>query len=166
MVLRWIILSVLLALCSVFLLLRLAMLRHSLREAAEELDEKLRTDTNTLISVSTGDRTMQELASRINRQLRCLRRERLRLKTGSDELTAAVTNLSHDLRTPLTAISGYLELLEREPIPEKCAHYLAVIRERTDAMRELTEELLRYSVVTAAAEELKAEPVCINDALE
>lgn len=155
-----------LALAALCLLAYLLVLRHSLREAAEELDEKLRTDTNTLISISSGDRAMQSLVTHINRQLRALRRERLKLQTGNAELTAAVTNVSHDLRTPLTAICGYLDLLEQEPQTDAAARYLAVIRERTDAMRALTEELFRYSVLTATADELHTEPVCLNDVLE
>ena len=58
------------------------------------------------------------------------------------------------------------ELLEQEPQTEAAARYLAVIRERTDAMRALTEELFRYSVLTATADELHTEPVCLNDVLE
>lgn len=155
-----------LALAALCLLAYLLVLRHSLREAAEELDEKLRTDTNTLISISTGDRAMQSLVTHINRQLQAPRRECLRLHSGNAELTAAVTNISHDLRTPLTALCGYLDLLEQEPQTEAAARYLAVIRERTDAMRALTEELFRYSVLTATADELHTEPVCLNDVLE
>ena len=155
-----------LALAALCLLAYLLVLRLSLREAAEELDEKLRTDTNTLISISSGDRAMQSLVTHINRQLQALRRERLRLHSGNAELTAAVTNVSHDLRTLLTALCGYLDLLEQEPQTEAAARYLAVIRERTDAMRALTEELFRYSVLTATADELHTEPVCLNDVLE
>ena len=160
------ILIVFLALSVLFLLLYLLILRHSIREAAGELDEKLRTDTNTLISISTGDRAVRARAAQINNQLRALRKERLRLQNGNTELTAAVTNVSHDLRTPLTAICGYLDLLEQEPQSEKARRYLAVIRERTDAMRSLTEELFRYSVLTATADTLQSEPVCLNDILE
>ena len=156
----------LLALCMLFLLPYLLILRHSIREVAEELEEKLRTDTNTLISISAGDRTIRMLASQINRQLRALRKERLRLQAGNDELTTAVTNISHDLRTPLTAICGYLDLLEQEPQSEKSGHYLAIVRERTDAMRSLTEELFRYSVITATSDALSMEPVGLKDILE
>lgn len=166
MELPWIILTGALALCVLCLLFRLLVLRRSIREVAEELEEKLQTDTNTLISISAGDRTIRMLASQINRQLQALRRERLRLQTGNDELTTAVTNISHDLRTPLTAVCGYLDLLEQEPQSENSSRYLAVIRERTDAMRSLTEELFRYSVITATADALDTEPVCLNDVLE
>lgn len=155
-----------LALCVLTLLIYLLILRSSIREVAEELEEKLRTDTNTLISISIGDSSVQLLASRINRQLQALRKERLKLQTGNDELTTAVTNISHDLRTPLTAICGYLDLLEQEPQSEKSRRYLAVIRERTDVMRSLTEELFRYSVITATMDELCMERVSLNDILE
>ena len=55
----WMVLTGLLALCTLVLLLRLTALRCSLREVAEELEEKLQTDTNTLISLPTGDRSRQ-----------------------------------------------------------------------------------------------------------
>lgn len=160
------ILTVFLALSALFLLLYLLILRHSIREAAGELDEKLKTDTNTLISISTGDRAIRALAAQINNQPQALLTERLRLQVGSDKLTTAATNISHDLRTALTAICGYLDLLEQEPQSEKAQRYLAVVRERTDAMRSLTEELFRYSVLTATADTLQSESVCLNDILE
>ena len=160
------ILTAFLALAVLFLLLYLLILRHSIREAAEELDEKLKTDTNTLISISTGDRAVRALVAQINNPLWALRKERLKLQNGNTELTDAVTNVSHDLRTPLTAICGYLDLLEQEPQSEKAKRYLAVIRERTDSMRNLTEELFRYSVLTTTADTLQSEPVCLNDILE
>lgn len=112
---QWIVLICALALCSLLLLAYLLLLRRSIREVAEELEEKLRTDTNTLISISTGDKAVRALAAQINRQLRALRRERLRLQAGNDALADAVTDISHDLRTPLTAVCGYLDLLEQEP---------------------------------------------------
>ena len=148
------------------LLIHLLLLRHSVKEVAKGLDDKLNTDTNTLISISSGDRAVRALAAGINDQLRHLRRERLRLQSGNDELKAAITNVSHDLRTPLTAICGYIELMEREPQTENGKRYLAVIRERTDAMRALSEELLSYSVTASAAEEPKSETVNVNAILE
>ena len=155
-----------LAIVAAALAVHLLSLRASLKEAARELDEKLKTDTNTLLSISSGDRTMRALAAQINVQLQALRRARLKLQNGDAELKTAVTNISHDLRTPLTAICGYLDLLEQEPLSDEARRYLAVIRERTDAMRGLTEEMFRYSVIAATAEELRMEPVSLNDVLE
>lgn len=155
-----------LALIAAVLLVYLILLRSSLKEIARELDNKLRTDTNTLISISSGDRVMRALAAQINSQLKALRRERLRLKLGDMELKNAVSNISHDLRTPLTAICGYLDLLEQEPLSNKSERYIAVIRERSDVMKKLTEELFRYSVIAGTADELKFEENCLNNILE
>lgn len=163
----WVVLIIIaLAFCVIGSLLYLLSLRASLKEVARELNDKLKTDTNTLISISSGDRAMRTLASEINCQLHLLRKERLKLQHGDMELKNAVTNISHDLRTPLTAICGYLDLLAQQPQSEASERYLSVIRERTDAMRGLTEELFRYSVIAGTTEELHFEPVCLNDILE
>ena len=81
---------------------------HTLHKAAKEIErdfaDRLITDTNTLIDISSSDRYMCHLANDINVQLRKLRAERHRFQQGDMELKNAVTNISHDFRTPLTAI--------------------------------------------------------------
>lgn len=122
-------------------------LRKSAQEIRSAFRERLTEDTNTLIDISTRDHYMRKLAADINVQLRQLRKERLRFQNGDRELKEAVTNISHDLRTPLTAICGYLDLLKREDKSEAVQRYLNQIEERTEAMKSLTEELFRYSVI-------------------
>lgn len=161
----YIVITILSVLNTAALIVYLILLRSALKETARELGDRLNTDTNTLISVSSGDRAMRSLVAEINRQLSFLRAERLRLRHGDAELKNAVTNISHDLRTPLTAIAGYLDLLEHEELPERAVRYISVIRERTGAMRGLTEELFRYSVV-AGEEEFMPEEVNLNGILE
>ena len=81
----WVVLIIIaLAFCVVGLLLYLLSLRASLKEVARELNDKLKTDTNTLISISSGDRAMRTFASEINCQLQALRKARLKLQTGND----------------------------------------------------------------------------------
>ena len=94
-----------------------------------------------------------------------LRKERHRYQQGDLELKEAITNISHDLRTPLTAINGYLDLLEREEKSETVHCYLSQIQNRTDVLKNLTEELFRYSVVTSF-QELKPERMDVVRALE
>ena len=81
------------------------------------------------------------------------------------ELKEAVTNISHDLRTPLTAISGYLDLLEKKEKSENVQRYLSQIQNRTEVLKNLTEELFRYSVVTAS-QDLKSECMDVVRVLE
>ena len=150
----------------VLLLIKIHLLRKSAKEIECSFAEKLITDSNTLIDISSNDKYMCHLANEINIQLRKLRAERRKFQKGDIELKNAVTNVSHDLRTPLTAIYGYLDLLEQEEKSEKVNRYIAVIKNRTEMLKQLTEELFRYSVILTSEEDLKIEPITINNVLE
>lgn len=52
-------------------------------------------------------------------------------------------SISHDLRTSLAAICGYLDLLHKESLSDNAKRYLSLIENRTDAKKQLTEELLK-----------------------
>ena len=140
-------------------------LRKSAQEICDEFRDRLTADTNTLIDISTRDPYMRKLAADINEQLRLLRQQRHKYLNGDRELKEAVTNISHDLRTPLTAICGYLDLLEREEKSDNTARYLSLIENRVDTMKQLTEELFRYSVILST-EEMTLETVHVNGVLE
>ena len=140
-------------------------LRKSAQEIAEAFRDRVAADTNSLIDISTRDPYMRKLAADINVQLRLLRKERHRYQQGDLELKEAVTNISHDLRTPLTAINGYLDLLEREEKNENVQRYFSQIQNRTEVLKNLTEELFRYSVVTSS-QELKVERIDVVRTLE
>lgn len=144
---------------------KLLLMRRDLHTLSAQLHDHLQTDTNTLLTSASGDRALRTLAASLNVELTELRRQRLRYENGDRALKQAVTNVSHDLRTPLTAISGYLDLLEGEEKSTAAARYLSLIENRTDAMTRLTEELFRYSVILAEEEPLAHEPVVLNDAL-
>ena len=155
----------LLAIAVILLLIKIYLMKKSAKEIAEKLSEKLSADTNTLIDISSGDKDMRRLAAGLNKDLKLLREERLRLRQGDAELKEAVTNISHDLRTPLTAVSGYLDLLEREEKSENAGKYLDIIRGRTEAMKQLTEELFRYTA-SAFGSEMTYEKIDLNSILE
>lgn len=152
---------VIIALC-----LKIHLMKKSAREISREFADRLQTDTNTLIGISNNDKDMRELADSINRQLVILRHEHLQYTQGDAELKTAVTNISHDLRTPLTAICGYLDLIKNEEKSERLSKYLDIIEDRADAMKQLTEELFKYSVVMSESGEAVSETVTINNVLE
>ena len=163
--LPWLLCAALAAIVLV-LCVRLRLLQTALDEIAAQLGERLTGDTNTPIFLPTQNPHARKLAAELNVQLRELRRLRQRYEDGDRELKEAVTNVSHDLRTPLTAICGYLELLEKgEKTPDQ-ARYLALIGGRTEAMKRLTEELFRYSIAASMEDELTLEPVDLNGAVE
>lgn len=148
------------------LILKVYLLRKSIREIEKEFSYRIKTDTNTLIDVSSHDRQIKKLAESINTQLRELRKERHHFQQGDFELKEAVTNISHDLRTPLTAICGYLDLLESEEKSEEVKRYLNIIKNRTEILKQLTEELFRYSVFVSVSNNTSYESVVLNSVLE
>ena len=148
------------------LCLKIMLLKRSAKEIGRQYKEKLGNDTNVPIGISSADKDMQDLTKSINEQLRETRRRQVRFEQGDNELKTAITNISHDIRTPLTAINGYLKLLEKEQKSQEAEEYLRIITERTEAMKTLADELFEYSVIVSKKEDSKVEEVHINRLLE
>ncbi len=148
------------ALVIALLVLKICFLYRDLDQIGAQLGDRLGEKTNNRIYAPGNDRHIRAFAAHLNGELGVLYESRRRYRNGDRELKEAVTNISHDLRTPLTALYGYLELADAalesgrgdpgEPDVERAVHYLAQIRNRADAMRSLTEELFRYSIILSA----------------
>ena len=163
--LPWLFCAVL-ALLSAYLLLRLALIHKSLDELRIFFTQNIREESNVLIRLSSRDPATLKCAAELNRALGDLRTQRHRYLSGDRELKSAIVNVSHDLRTPLTAICGYVELLEEEELSPSAARYVSVIRERAGSMRSLCEELFRYSLVFSGEEQLHPETLSLNVLLQ
>ena len=159
------ILCIVLSLFIIVLILKIYTIQKALDEICLLFREHLAADTNTLIRISSKDRHVRKFAAEINEELKVLRSLRCRYRQGDQELKEAVTNISHDLRTPLTAISGYLELLKQEEKSSAAKRYLSFIENRTEALISLTEELFRYTFALSAGK-MELEPVDIRSVLE
>ncbi len=147
------------------LVIKIRVMQKSMDEIRLCVLEHLSADTNQLIYVSSGDKYVKALANEISKQLSLLRVQKQKYFDGDRELKEAITNISHDLRTPLTAICGYLELLEREEKSESVSRYIRNIANRTEALKALTEELFRYSLISSVSE-MNYERVNVSSALE
>lgn len=109
---------------------------------------------------------IRSLAADINQSLKELRKQRLRFEQGDAELKNAITSISHDLRTPLTAISGYLDLLEQEEKSSEVTRYVEIIVNRIDTLKQLADELFKYSIITSPDYDSPKERVSVNAVLE
>lgn len=136
----------------VCLLLKIHLLRKTADEIREAFADRISSDTNTLIDISSRDSHMMNLAADLNGELKKLQKDRLNYQQGDLELKNAVTNISHDLRTPLTAIYGYLDLMKTENKSKNMARYIAQVENRADALKKLMEELFRYSIAVSIQE--------------
>lgn len=165
MFLPWFLCGVLFVIVIV-LFIKILFLKKSMDEICAELTEHLSNESNTLISISTGDKHIRHFAAELNRELRLLRKQRQQYLSGGRELKEAVTNISHDLRTPLTAICGYLELLEGKEKSAAVERYISIISNRVEALKQLTEELFRYSVIIASEKDTVKEKIILNEMIE
>lgn len=159
------------------LLIKIHLLRKAAGEIGEGIERILKTETNTLLSISSRDKQMQKLAAGLNRELRELREKRHRYEQGDLRLKEAVANISHDIRTPLTAICGYLDLAKQELSQallqaseqenlKTIERYLEIMANRAAVLKQLTEELFRYAVITSEAQDIIWEEVILNHVLE
>ena len=126
-----------------FAIMKIYIMKKSMKEIAVSFSNILQSDTNTLIAITTKDKDIKKLANEINRELKKLRKQQLQYQNGNQELKRIITNISHDMRTPLTAIRGYIELLRENK--EEQEKYLKIIDRKTNELTVLTEQLFDFS---------------------
>ncbi len=149
-----------------FLTVKLILMKRSLRAMAKEFREITKTDTNAVLSVSSRDKDVRLLAKELNDTIKDVRKAYLRYNEGDMEMKMSITNISHDLRTPLTAILGRIELLRDADKSDEVREALDIIENRARYMKDLTEELFEYSVILSSDEEPIKEEILINQLLE
>ena len=159
------IIAIILFVFCLLLLIKIYIMKKTIREINDSLKYILKSDTNNLISITSEDRDIKNLAISLNKELKNLRTKQLQYENGNQNLKRMITDISHDLRTPLTAISGYSELLE-EHSNEKQREYIKIINQKVKELSQLTEQLKDLSVGIELDKKLKKETCCINDILE
>ncbi len=74
--------------------------------------------------------------------------------------TELITNVSHDIKTPLTSIINYVDLLKKEKMPnEKCTEYLMILDNKSQRLKRLTEDLVEASKASSGNIKLKMEKI-------
>jgi signal transduction histidine kinase len=74
--------------------------------------------------------------------------------------TDLITNVSHDIKTPLTSIINYVDLLKRENIPnEKAQEYIRILDEKSQRLKQLTLDLVEASKISSGNITLEMEPL-------
>ncbi len=162
----WFYLFLIILCISIFLIIKILLMKNEIKNIGKALESILKLDTNNLITISTNDSDLKKLANLLNDSLKELRKLELEYKNGNQELKSSITNISHDLRTPLTAIRGYLDLMDNENLSSKQISYLKIIDDKVKDLTELTEQLFDFSKSIDIQNEMKRENICINDVLE
>ena len=119
-----------------------------------------------MLTISSGDKDIIGLTNDLNIELQKLRKLRLQYENGDQELKKSITNISHDMRTPLTAINGYVELMKESEKNNKQEKYIKIVERKTKDLIELTEQLFDFSKTMDIGMKINKEKCCINEILE
>ena len=160
---------IILVLVCIFLIIKLFLIKKTIREIEKSFTYILESDTNNIVTISSLDKDIKNLTINLNKNLIELRKQKLQYKNGNQELKKIITNISHDLRTPLTALKGYIDLIKQEKLSDNQNKYLRIIQKKSDELTELTGQLFEFSKILDTLEKninIKKGECCINEILE
>lgn len=91
----------------------------------------------------------------------------IRQQMRSERLKAElITNVSHDIKTPLTSIISYVDLLQKEHTPEQEKEYLAVLERQSQRLKKLTEDVLEASKASTGNITVQKEDTNIREIID
>ena len=127
-------------------LLRIFFLKREVRRLNLALLAIINADTNALLTTHVSDRDITAFAKSVNTVLEHARKSFLEKNRVETDLKRAITNISHDLRTPLTSAKGYLQMIkDGGPDEATASQYHAIIADRLEALAELMDNLFEFS---------------------
>lgn len=135
--------------------------RKEITKIQKKLEFINNNDTNSETKISYPNDNLQGLLTQINKILQIKKETEGKYKEMDMELRQAIANMSHDLRTPLTSIMGYIQLMEDENISnEERRQYLKIIKSRSENLKELISGF--YDLSRLQAEEYAIDMEKIN----
>lgn len=155
----------LILLCAV-LIGRQITLEKGLHQAARKMREQMADETTVRLALPCPSAGVEELLVCLNDLLEQRQEERAHYRRKEQELRRQIANVSHDLRTPLTSILGYLQLLEQEELsPEKRREYFQVIEGRARTLQTFIAAFYDLSRIEGGELPLERERVDLGRAL-
>ncbi len=133
--------------------------RRQIRRNCEQLEVMQKHSSNQRLTSDLPYGEVNELVRRINEICDQYQKESIMIERNENNLKEAIANLSHDIRTPLTSLDGYVQLLVMSDSPEEKEHYLQIIQNRISSLKELLEELFTYTKMQDQNYELSCVPM-------
>lgn len=123
-------------------------------------------DTNAELTVEAPDKRMEEIFRSMNQLLRATRNKQITYLNKERDLRKQMSNISHDLRTPLTSILGYIALAKDDSLPEQeRKEYLEIVERRAKVLQELITGVYDLSRLEEERYLLDHKPIKINQLL-
>ncbi|WP_195267894.1 HAMP domain-containing sensor histidine kinase [Eubacterium sp. 1001713B170207_170306_E7] len=142
------------------------LLKKQLRDIIRQNHFIQNEDTNLPITAAMPDKEVEALIESINTLLETHRQFEIRMTQANRSFKNSITSISHDLRTPLTSASGYIQMLQDFDLPEETqAEYLEIVQQRIQAVRKLLDQLFEFARIEADELILAEEPVNLGNVL-
>ncbi|MDF2674078.1 MAG: sensory transduction protein kinase [Clostridiales bacterium] len=155
----WLIIILLIIALVVFITLYFISSRE-IKGINDQLELINNSQTNSKILLSFSNRKLERLAQKININLEEKQKTEIEYKRMDKELRQAIANMSHDFRTPLTSIIGYLQLIEDGKTPEEeKKQYIDIVKKRGSALQLLIESFYDMSRLEAKEYKFDLKPV-------
>ena len=144
----------------------LILLKKSLKKLNRDLDKKIMTESNVLLTTDVSDKDLCKLIKTINNTLKEYTSLKNEYENKNSNLRKMMTNISHDLRTPLTSALGYIDILLKTSSNPKDIKNLKIIEERLKRLSELINSFFEFSKIISNDEEIKVNKVNLVKILE
>ena len=133
---------------AIILLFLFIMQKNEIKNISRQLKEIKATDTNELVHTVSGQKACVELIDEINFLLKRVRDNRIVYQQKNHALDQMITNISHDLRTPLTSAMGYIRIIQNSDLSEdEKNRELAIIENRLIRLEELISSFFEFSQI-------------------
>lgn len=140
--------------------------QRQVKDICRQLVFLMKHDSNMLIHREFGLGGIGMLSDRLNDLLELRRKEKQYYQEKETLIADTYTNLSHDIRTPLTSLDGYFQLMEACENVEEQRRYLNIIHERIHSLNEMLEELFMFTKLKNESYRLELTSCCINRILK
>ena len=150
---------VVLAVAVAVLAVQTVVMRREIRSMSRQLEDLSAGRSEKKISLTLVDARLNELATQINENMELQKQLRIDARKSEQRLKDSIAGVSHDLLTPLTAIIGYIQMLERSGLNGEQQEKATIILKKANAMRELVESFFELSVIESGQSELAEEAV-------
>lgn len=140
-------------------------LRYDVKQLRKQVEYANQEQSQFLFYTTSTDKNMQALIVACNEMRNTYHQECVQYHQMDQDFKDLITNISHDIRTPLTSINGYIQLLEECENKADQERYYRILHQRLDYLKELLEELFLYTKLVNRKIAFQIEPVCLYDVL-
>lgn len=152
---------------SVYFSARFFLLSKNIKEVTKDLKEICGDiESNRKLIFISPNKNFESLLIEVNKYLEKTQLEKIKHVKVEKEIRKEIENISHDLRTPLTSIRGYLELIKDESSTSEEKHeYINIIDKKSKNLQNLIQTFYDLSMLEAKEYKLQIETIDINKML-